>query len=177
MGYTSPETKRKWRLANPEKVRKHKRDSWERNKDASNEKRRQDRVDNPTKYKAYTKRKYAKNKNRIKKTNKQYRQENPEKVSEWHRNYKAKKKGAEGFHTQADIDHLLESQNYLCNGCDKNLEQGFHVDHIIPLSRDGTNWSDNLQLLCPACNLSKNKKTMEEWMAVKEKENQVYGTI
>ena len=31
----------------------------------------------------------------------------------------------------------------------------YHVDHRMPLSLGGSNYPDNLQLLCPTCNLSK----------------------
>jgi 5-methylcytosine-specific restriction endonuclease McrA len=44
-------------------------------------------------------------------------------------------------------------------------EQSYHIDHMIPLSRGGSNWPSNLQLLCPRCNLSKHAMTDEEWRA------------
>jgi hypothetical protein len=34
-------------------------------------------------------------------------------------------------------------------------EEGYHVDHIVPLERGGTNDPTNLQLLCEPCNLKK----------------------
>jgi 5-methylcytosine-specific restriction endonuclease McrA len=39
------------------------------------------------------------------------------------------------------------------------------VDHVLPLVRGGTNASDNLVPACKACNSSKNKRTVEEWVA------------
>jgi CRISPR/Cas system Type II protein with McrA/HNH and RuvC-like nuclease domain len=91
---------------------------------------------------------------------------NPERHREHSRNAKAKRKKAEGSHTAADIAALFAEQNGLClcgvvletNGKDR-----YHVDHIIPLSRGGTNYPDNLQLLCRPCNRSKGTKTMQEW--------------
>jgi 5-methylcytosine-specific restriction endonuclease McrA len=41
-----------------------------------------------------------------------------------------------------------------------------------PLSRGGSNWPSNLQLLCKTCNSSKNNRTMEEWLAYKERTRQ-----
>lgn len=57
---------------------------------------------------------------------------------------------------------LYAKQNGLCNGCGCELKE-FHLDHVFPLSRGGTNTDNNVQLLCPPCNLSKGTKTMEEW--------------
>lgn len=58
---------------------------------------------------------------------------------------------------------LFDKQNGLCNGCSNTLESNSHIDHIVPLSRGGDNLDNNVQLLCPYCNLSKGSKTMEEW--------------
>lgn len=49
---------------------------------------------------------------------------------------------------------LLENQQGKCNDCDVRAEM-FHIDHILPRSRGGSDEEENLQLLCPACNLRK----------------------
>lgn len=41
------------------------------------------------------------------------------------------------------------------------------VDHVLPLSRGGTNDLGNLVTACRPCNSSKNAKTPEEWRAVR----------
>jgi 5-methylcytosine-specific restriction endonuclease McrA len=96
---------------------------------------------------------------------KAYRQK-PE-VKRRHANYqnhvrRPKLNGAEGKFTKADIAFLLETQRGLCL-CGTNIETTYTVDHIIPLSRGGTNWPDNIQLLCAECNSSKRNKLMSEW--------------
>ncbi|MGP0054591.1 MAG: HNH endonuclease [Steroidobacteraceae bacterium] len=40
-------------------------------------------------------------------------------------------------------------------GCGRSLHLGFHVDHVVPLARGGTNWPANLALLAPVCNRKK----------------------
>lgn len=44
-------------------------------------------------------------------------------------------------------------QNYTCVKC--GGKRRLHLDHIIPLSRGGTNHSSNLQVLCWLCNTRK----------------------
>lgn len=39
----------------------------------------------------------------------------------------------------------------------------FHIDHVFPLARGGTNDIENLTVACAACNMSKGDKTVEEW--------------
>lgn len=38
-----------------------------------------------------------------------------------------------------------------------------HCDHVVPVSRGGSNTLDNLKTSCRTCNLSKGAKTLEEW--------------
>jgi 5-methylcytosine-specific restriction endonuclease McrA len=58
---------------------------------------------------------------------------------------------------------VLERDGHVCTYCgsDKQLEG----DHIIPLSRGGSNAFANLATACRPCNLSKGSKTLEEWRA------------
>jgi 5-methylcytosine-specific restriction endonuclease McrA len=77
---------------------------------------------------------------------------------------KAKRRAAEGKFTKPDIIALLASQKAICAACPSDIAENFHVDHVRPLARGGTNWPDNLQLLCPTCNRSKGRKTMDEWL-------------
>jgi len=51
---------------------------------------------------------------------------------------------------------ILESQNHRCAACGADLRQtGHHIDHIIPFARGGGSGRENLQALCPDCNLRK----------------------
>lgn len=75
---------------------------------------------------------------------------------------RALKNSAEGMYTEADIERMLVGQSGLCACCGEQLRM-FHVDHIVPISKGGTNWPDNLQLLCPPCNISKGDKLPDEF--------------
>jgi len=56
---------------------------------------------------------------------------------------------------------VYQKSNGLCVACKQS--ENLEVDHIVPLSRGGSNDLENLQLLCATCNRSKGTKTMEEW--------------
>jgi 5-methylcytosine-specific restriction endonuclease McrA len=59
----------------------------------------------------------------------------------------------------SEIDAMKQRQQMRCAcGCGRSLWAGFHVDHIVPLARGGTNGPENLQLLAPVCNLRKGAK-------------------
>lgn len=81
------------------------------------------------------------------------------------RNRHAKKLGAGGRHTAAEIKDLLRKQKGLCANlaCKASLKTRYHADHIVPLARGGDNSIKNIQMLCPPCNLRKNAKDPIVW--------------
>ena len=91
--------------------------------------------------------------------------ENKERLSPQRRAAKARRRSAEGVVTAADIRELLLLQRNKCAICKTHLSAtGYHVDHIKPIARGGTNFRENLQILCPPCNLSKQAKDPIEYM-------------
>lgn len=72
---------------------------------------------------------------------------------------------AKGAHKPSDINRIFDKQNGKCVGleCGKHINRGYHIDHKKPLSRGGSNYPRNIQLLCQRCNQSKGAKTMSEW--------------
>lgn len=89
---------------------------------------------------------------------KRWRQENMGHVLANVRTYRARKRGAEGIHTAQDIARLYREQRGRCVYCKKKLPKAYHIDHVVPLVKGGSNWPSNLQLLCPPCNLRKGTK-------------------
>ena len=75
------------------------------------------------------------------------------------RQRRIKRKNAEGSHTLKEWNDLKEKCNYTCQACGKiEPEIKLTVDHIIPLSKKGTDYIDNIQPLCKSCNPSKGNK-------------------
>lgn len=82
------------------------------------------------------------------------------------KNNRAKRLKAEGFFTQADVDKVHADQNFMCAICGSDTSYAYQVDHILALSRGGSNWPINLQILCKSCNCRKGSKTMDEFFAM-----------
>lgn len=78
---------------------------------------------------------------------------------------RAAKTAAGGFFTVAQIRALYARQVGKCVYCSepRPLNQ-MEADHIVPVSRGGSSWIENIQLLCIHCNRSKNCKTHEEFL-------------
>lgn len=57
-------------------------------------------------------------------------------------------------------NRVLHEDGFTCNYCG---DAANCVDHIIPLSRGGTNDRENLQAACMPCNSSKSDKLLSEW--------------
>lgn len=80
------------------------------------------------------------------------------------RNRRAAKKQVGGRHTAADIERIHAGQKYKCAICKCSTKDKCEVDHIMPLALGGTNWANNLQILCPACNNRKSAKHPVDYM-------------
>ena len=76
---------------------------------------------------------------------------------------RAQKAETEGSFTSKDVEDLRRIQRNRCAGCQTKLKPGFHADHIVPLAKGGSNFRNNLQLLCPPCNHSKHARDPIEW--------------
>lgn len=148
---------------------------------------KQYREKNRASYTSYKQEYYRKNKAHILQASRRYRNSNNDAVCSrsrlrWQqysktlrgllsiavsaRNRKARKCAAQGSHTSADIRRQYEKQGGKCFYCSVEVGNKYHVDHVMPLSRGGTNNPENLVIACPTCNLRKNKKTAEEFLAL-----------
>lgn len=57
---------------------------------------------------------------------------------------------------------VFERDGAACRYCGET-DAPFEIDHILPVSRGGSNDPDNLALACFPCNRAKGSKLIEEW--------------
>ena len=75
---------------------------------------------------------------------------------------RARIRGAKGNFTVGEWELLKKQYNYTCPACGrKEPEIKLTPDHIIPLSRGGSNNIENIQPLCINCNCKKYTKIIK----------------
>ena len=98
---------------------------------------------------------YINNKEYVSQRNKKYAKENLHKFKFYNNKRRAMKNNQLG-EVYIDIERkLLLQQHGQCNYCYVSLYDKFHLDHWFPLSKGGLHDNNNLQLLCPSCNIKK----------------------
>lgn len=75
----------------------------------------------------------------------------------------AQKRKAEGFHTADDVARQYAAQKGRCYYCKAKVGDTYHVDHVIPLVRGGSDGPENIVVACVTCNTSKKQRMPHEW--------------
>ncbi len=98
----------------------------------------------------------------------EWRRANPEKVKAKRHRRRARKANAKGTFTADDWKQRLAYHDYRCIYCGvekhETKEKYLTMEHLIPLSRGGTNWPSNLAPSCKSCNCSKGTRTHFEFI-------------
>lgn len=154
---------REWREANPELSRAHSAKYKERHPDKIKQISKQYCDNNKDVLAIKNREWYERNTEYAKQKAKEWRLANPERVRATLNALRMKRNSAAGSFTAEDVKNILSAQLGLCSTCGVDLAAGYHIDHIVPLSKGGTSWPDNLQMLCPTCNRRKGRKMPEQW--------------
>ena len=89
----------------------------------------------------------------------QWQRNNPEKVKAKASCRRARKKQSSGSFTASEWTELCRLYNNVCLCCGSSAK--LCADHIVPLSRGGSNSISNIQPLCISCNSKKHTKTID----------------
>jgi len=154
----------KWNKAHPEKRKKNSAQHYKKYAKEYALYREKHKED----HKEFSKGWYKKHSEEVKKRSKQWNKENPDKAkqssqkwvkahpelqSAYYHKRRAKKSGNGGSFTTGEWDLLKKQYGYVCPMCNrKEPEIKLTIDHIIPLSKGGSNYIENIQPLCSSCN-------------------------
>ena len=126
------------------------------NQEYYQEKHREYGAQHPEEMRANSRRYYERNKEAVNAKARAFDAAHPELVrNRWNRRH-ARKANAEGSHTAKEWKEVLTRANEKCLEC--GTVENITRDHIIPLSRGGTDYIENIQPLCHSCNASKGNR-------------------
>ena len=105
-----------------------------------------------------TKKWAKKNRNKVREMHKNWCKNNPTKIAHIKARRYAKEKGATGSHTAIEWREMKSNYDYKCVLCGSYQPFKMTKDHIIPLSKGGSDYIENIQPLCRSCNCRKKDK-------------------
>ena len=116
-----------------------------------------------------------------KQSNKLYRLRNPAKVQAWRKEQdkRFRERYPEKIKARSMARRAMQKENLkrfgwiderlidnynsrLCGICGLYINNKYEIDHIVPLSRNGTHTIENLQLTHPICNRTKHNRLQNE---------------
>ena len=146
-----------YRIRNPELIKKRKQKDYERNKDKILARNAAWRATNPEKKKASNDKWRNENRERHRENSRKWAANNPERFRELQRHAQHRRRslkdGLFENYTEEEWGNLLHRYDCKCIRCGSS--DNIEVDHVVPISKGGTNTIDNLQPLCRSCNAQK----------------------
>ena len=127
-----------------------------------NRKARERREANLDHYRAIARASYEKHQEERTAYSRKYSRENRDKATANMNLRRARKHHAGGSHTIKEWDDLKAAYNFTCLCCGRREpEIELTRDHVVPLTKGGSDSIDNIQPLCARCNSKKSTKTID----------------
>ena len=105
------------------------------------------------------KRWYEANREQIKQKGREWEQNNPDKRKAIIHRRRAGLESSDRHYTAEEWQALCAKYDYRCLCCGE--QKPLTVDHIVPISRNGSNDIDNIQPLCRSCNSKKHDSIID----------------
>ena len=102
-----------------------------------------------------------KHKEQVYETIQRWKHRSPDRVAHYSAHAYAKRKGADGSHTDAEWQMYLAMAEHKCLAC--GSDGLLTKDHILPLTKGGTDHIHNIQPLCQSCNSRKRDQFINYW--------------
>jgi len=159
---------KKWRKENPEKIKNWIKKWKERNPDYYKKYLKKYNIDE---YLKNWHKKHPNYRKRYKNSVKRWVEKNMDRKLFLNARRRARIRGAIGSFTFGEWELLKKQYGYCCPCCSKcEPEIKLTEDHIIPLSKGGSNYIENIQPLCGSCNSKKHDKVIK-YEPEKQKKN------
>ena len=110
-------------------------------------------------YKEY----YRNNKEAVSMYKKEYYKDNKDKMVFYANKRRCIEIGNGGNYTKEQWKETLEYFDYKCAYTGECIKDNLNIEHIIPVSKGGTNYIWNLVPSTPQANISKKDRDIEEW--------------
>lgn len=161
----SPQRALSKKLYNQEYKKSHKgklnrRQSYQRNLDKVLEYSKEYYLKNRKFLDEYRKNWKKNNQDKSRQYSKSYRDRHPEIVTLSTKKRRERLNSIQGTFTLAEWNSLCDSYGNRCLKCGRG-DVKLTIDHIIPISKNGSNSIDNIQPLCQSCNSSKGTKIID----------------
>lgn len=151
-------TNREWKAHNPEATKQHKHTYYVDHKEECNLRSNEWARNNPEARNANSKRYYYAHPDANAVCVKRWRKNNPDRTVAYKQNRRAREMNAEGTFTNEEWIALCKAHDNQCVSCGQKGK--LTVDHILSLTKGGTNHIWNIQPLCGKCNSSKGTRTI-----------------
>lgn len=147
---------REWRMNNPDRLKQHSKTDYEKHRDRRILQRRLYYLKNRDKHAELGRLWAQRNAAVAREIKRRYAKAHPEVGREKARRRRARRRNTIAMFTEKEVVALFEKQKGKCACCFCRIyKKSMNRDHIIPLSKGGSDHISNIQLTCPTCNRKK----------------------